>query len=124
MNLTSNALTKIKNACLANKKQVELKSNKVVRAIVRILKEEGFIADYEENDGAVNLMLDYIGKEPKITEIKSVSKPGQRIYVRSHELRPVLSGRGIGIISTSSGVMTVDEAKSKKLGGEYICKVW
>lgn len=124
MDFTANALTKIKNACLVNKKEVELKTNKVVRSIVEILRDEGFIADYKENNGKVMVQLGYDGKQPRITELKKVSKPGQRIYVRSHQLRPVLRGRGIGIISTSSGVMTADEARAKKLGGEYICKVW
>jgi small subunit ribosomal protein S8 len=124
MDLTSNALTKIRNASLANKKTVDLRSNKVVRAIVKILKSEEFIIDYKENDGTVTVDLGYDGKIPKISQLQKVSKPGQRIYVRSNQLRPVLSGRGIGIISTSSGVMTIDEAKAKKLGGEYICKIW
>jgi small subunit ribosomal protein S8 len=124
MDTVSNALCKIKNASMANLKQVEVKNNKIVKEIVRILKEEGFIDNFVEKGRKIEVSLGYTGKDRKITRITKVSNPGQRIYVRNKELKPVLNGRGIAIVSTSSGVMTGEGAKAKGLGGEYICKIW
>ncbi len=124
MDSVSNALSKIKNACMVGKKQVELKSSNLVREIVAILKKESFISDYSEKDGKISVSLSYMGREPKMTHLKRISKPGQRRYIRSGEIKPVLNGRGIGIISTSGGIVTSEDAKAKGLGGEYICQIW
>lgn len=124
MDTVSDALSKIKNGSMANQENVELKFSNEVLEIVKILKDEAFIDDYSSDKKEIVVTLGYVGREPKITNLQRISKPGQRVYIRASELKPVLNGRGIGIISTSKGLMTIDEAKSKNLGGEYICKIW
>lgn len=124
MDTVSNALSKIQNACMTKSNTVELKANKVVKAIVKILKEEGFIDDFSEKDRSVVVELGYIDRQPKITHVEKVTNPGRRVYVSGKELKPVLNGRGVAIVSTSKGIMSGDEAKMKNIGGEYICKIW
>ncbi|MDD3661912.1 MAG: 30S ribosomal protein S8 [Candidatus Dojkabacteria bacterium] len=124
MDLVSDALTRIRNAVKVQKKTVDVKKNKMVVAIVDAMKREGFVADYAVGDRDVEITLTYDRSGPVLSELIRVSKPGQRMYVNSGEMKPVLRGRGIGIVSTSQGVMTFDEAKKKKIGGEYICKIW
>ena len=124
MDTVSNALSKIQNACMTKSNTVELKSNKVVKEIVRILKEENFIDDYSIKDRVIAVELGYVNKESKITHIEKVTNPGRRIYISGKDLKPVLNGRGIAIVSTSKGIMSGDDAKMKNIGGEYICKIW
>lgn len=124
MDTVSNSLSKIQNASMAKLKTVELKNSHQVLDIVRILKNEGFIDSYTEKGKIIEVTLGYTDRDPKITHFEKVSNPGQRAYVGCNDLKPVLNGRGIGIVSTSSGVMSLEEAKSKKIGGEYICKIW
>lgn len=124
MELIADALTRIRNATVVNGKEVTLRKNKTVLAIADVLKNEGFITDYTDGDSEITLELKYDKGIPSITHLERVSKGGQRVYVNASEMKPVLNGRGIGIISTSSGVMTTDEAAEKNIGGEYICKVW
>lgn len=124
MDLISDALTRIRNGCEANLPEVTLRKSKVVTAIVKILEKEGFIDGYEESDGELTVALSYDNRTPVIQNLERVSRGGQRIYVGVADLEFVLGGRGIGILSTSQGVMTVEEAKEKEIGGEYICKIW
>jgi small subunit ribosomal protein S8 len=99
-------------------------------AIAMILKQEGFIIDFEnyqeENKDYLLLSLKYLGKSRKsvISEIKRVSKPGLRVYANSKELPRVLDNLGIAIISTSKGVMTNLKAKELGIGGEVLCYIW
>ena len=122
--LIADLLARIQNAIQRNKETVEVINTKVNNEILRVLKQEGMIVDYEINERVVNVTLKYYDNEPTITKLKRISKGGQRMYVSSKEITPVLNGRGISIISTSQGLMTGAMAKSKKLGGELICKVW
>ena len=102
---------------------------------VKILKEEGFVANIEKKGRAeqktIKLELKYqkrasAGQKPApiIFGLKKVSKPGQRIYVRSRNIKPVLDGYGMSIISTSKGLMTGKQARKQRLGGEVICEIW
>jgi small subunit ribosomal protein S8 len=97
-------------------------------AIVKILKEQGYITDFEDikegYQGEIKVTIRYFNRKPAIIEIKKVSKPGRRIYVSAENLPRVKNGLGIAIISTSKGVMTDKEARKANLGGELICTVW
>lgn len=122
-------LTRIRNANHQRHATVDIPASKIKLAIAEILKEEGYIADYEvieENvQGTIRISLKYINeKERVITSIRRISKPGLRIYVNSNELPTVLGGLGIAIISTSNGIMTDKEARKQKVGGEVLCYVW
>jgi len=123
-------LTRIRNAQRAHHRTVEAPASKLKIAIAEILKDQGYIADYEliHPEGAVQptvrLHLKYYQGKPVIREIKRVSKPGIRRYARVNELPRVHNGLGIAIVSTSNGVMTDKEARRQRVGGEIICTVW
>lgn len=124
MDHVANALARIKNAVKVEKDVVELRKTNIVSAVVEIMEREGFIAGYEEDGDVIRVTLLYDNGVSAITDLKRVSKGGQRVYVGAGELKLVFGGRGIGIISTSQGIMTVTEAREKNVGGEYICKMW
>ncbi len=124
MDLISNALTKLRNASLVKNREVRVRKSKSVTAILDILKTECFITDYKTEGNEEVVTLKYFKDRAAIAQLKRISKPGQRIYIRASELKPVFRGRGIGIISTSKGLMTIDQAQEKGLGGEYICQIW
>ncbi|AFY65293.1 30S ribosomal protein S8 [Geitlerinema sp. PCC 7407] len=123
-------LTRIRNANLARHQTTEVPSTKLTRSIAQVLKDEGFIVDFEESgdEPKRNLVisLKYRGRNrrPIITALKRVSKPGLRVYSNRKELPRVLGGIGIAIISTSSGIMTDRDARRQGLGGEVLCYVW
>lgn len=123
-------LTRIRNANMARHQTTEIPSTKMTRSIAKVLKDEGFIGEYEEVGEGVKknlvLSLKYKGKgrRPIITSLKRVSKPGFRVYSNRKDLPRVLGGIGIAIISTSSGIMTDREARRQGLGGEVLCYVW
>ena len=126
----SDMLTRLRNANLAKHQIVEVPSTKMTRNIAGILLEEGFIQNVEEVGESFNsqllLSLKYRGKhrEPVITALRRVSKPGLRVYANRKELPRVLGGLGIAVISTSQGVMTDNKARHQGLGGEVLCYVW
>ena len=126
----SDMLTRIRNANMVKHQIVQVPVTKMSLAIANILKEEGFISDFEnyqeDNKHYLLLSLKYIGKSRKsvISEIKRVSKPGLRVYANSKELPRVLDNLGIAIISTSKGVMTNLKAKELGIGGEVLCYIW
>lgn len=124
MDIIADALTRIRNASLREKKEVVLRKNKVIVALVDILKKEGFVDDYSHDESHVTVQLSYTNGKPVITHISRVSRGGQRQYVKASDLGLVMRGRGIGVISTSHGVMTTEDARNKGVGGEYICKIW
>ncbi len=121
-------LTRIRNALMVGKEEVEIPGSKLKKEIARILKEEGFIEDYRVEENPVQdkiiIKLKYYKGESVIRGLRRVSKPGRRVYVSKDELPNVLGGLGIAIISTSRGVMTNKQAKKLGIGGEYICDVW
>jgi len=126
----SDMLTRIRNANMVKHQIVQIPSTKMSLAIARILKEEGFIEDfedYEENKLKYLLLsLKYSGKlrKPVICKIERISKPGLRVYSNSKELPKVLDNLGITILSTSKGVMTNLNAKKLGIGGEILCYIW
>ncbi|MEA3357449.1 MAG: 30S ribosomal protein S8 [Patescibacteria group bacterium] len=124
MDQVANALTKLRNISMVGKPEVSLRKSRIVENVMRVLEAEGFIKKCTVKDSEIVVEVLYDHQKPVLTSIKKVSKGGQRKYVSWRQLKPVMNGRGIGIISTSSGVMSSEEAKLKKLGGEYICKVW
>ena len=122
-------LTRIRNANQMRYQEVSAPSSKMKLEIVRILKEEGYIADYkiEKNDvqDNINITLKYgKNKERVISGLKRISKPGLRVYAKAEEIPTVLNGLGIAILSTSKGVMTGKEAKKENLGGEVLAYIW
>ena len=122
-------LTRIRNANQMRYKDVEVPASKLKIEIARILKEEGFIADYkvkkQKIQDSIILILKYgQNKERVITGLKRISKPGLRVYVKAEEVPKVLNGLGIAIISTSKGIMTDKQARKEKLGGEVLAYVW
>lgn len=123
-------LTRIRNACLVRHQTTNVPATKMTRAIAQVLKEEGFIAEFEEAGEGVKkylvISLKYKGKnrQPIIRALKRVSKPGLRVYKNRKELPRVLGGIGIAIISTSSGIMTDREARRQGVGGEVLCYIW
>lgn len=124
-------LTRIRNAVRVELPAVEMPLSKVKRGVAEVLKREGYIWDFhEEGDGDKPQKQLYIdlkygpNGERVIRHIKRVSKPGRRVYSRSSDLKPVLNGLGISIISTRRGVISDREARQKKLGGEVLCELW
>ncbi|ERT60560.1 MULTISPECIES: 30S ribosomal protein S8 [Megasphaera] len=120
-------LTRIRNANSAYHEKVEMPASTMKAAVLNILKEEGFVKNYEAvNEGkTLKVTLKYgSNKEKVITGIKRISKPGLRVYAKTEELPRVLGGLGIAVISTSQGVMTDKRARKLGLGGEVIAYVW
>jgi len=126
----SDVLTRIRNANMVKHQIVQIPFTKMSLAISEILKEEGFVEDFEsytENKRNYLLIsLKYTGKsrQPVICRIERVSKPGLRVYANSKQLPKVLNNLGIAIISTSKGVMTNLKAKELGIGGEVLCNIW
>ncbi len=122
-------LTRIRNAVSVERLDVEIPASKVKRGVAEVLKREGFIWDWNETQQApvnsLRLVLKYgQSGERVIRHIKRISKPGCRVYSHAKDLRPVLNGLGIRILSTSQGVMSDREARQHKVGGEVLCEVW
>ena len=122
--LTADMLTRVQNAVMRKREDVEVLKNKLNVAILEVLKQEGMITDFEIGDRTVTVSLVYEDKEPLVSHFTKVSKLGQRIYKSAEEIKPMMNGRGIYILSTSQGVMTGSQAKSKGVGGELICEIW
>lgn len=124
--LIADMLARIQNAIMRRKDTVVVLNTNINRDILEVLKKEGMIEDFEVLDAGreVEVILLYKEKEPVITKLQRVSKPGQRIYITKKDIKPIMNGRGISVISTSKGVMSGAVAKSKDLGGEFICKIW
>ena len=123
-------LTHIRNATMRKHAEVESPSSKLKSEIARVLKQEGYIGDYNHFDSerghariSVNLKYDRQGASV-IRGLKRVSRPGLRKYVGHGEMASVLNGQGIAIITTSTGVLTDAECRERKIGGEVLCHVW
>lgn len=123
-------LTRVRNANLARHQVVQVPSTKMTKNIANVLLEEGFIQNFEEVGENIHrqllLSLKYKGKErePVITALKRISRPGLRVYANRKELPRVLGGLGIAVISTSQGVLTDNKARHEGLGGEVLCYIW
>jgi small subunit ribosomal protein S8 len=122
-------LTRIRNAVRVERPYVDIPASKVKRGMADVLKREGYIWDWQVVEAApvpqLRIELKYgPNGERVIQRIRRVSKPGRRVYSAARELRPILNGMGITIISTSRGVISDREARQRKLGGEVLCEVW
>lgn len=122
-------LTRIRNAITATHERVDIPASSVKAEIARILVQEGYIEDYTVEDARVGkvirVRLKYTeDRDPVISGIERISKPGRRAYVKSTEMPKVLGGMGTAIISTSQGLMTGHEARRKHVGGEVVAHVW
>jgi small subunit ribosomal protein S8 len=129
MDPVADMLTVIKNAQAVSKEGAKVGFSKLKFEIAKVLEKEGFIKAVEKKGRktkkSIEISLKYEEDgTPVIADFKKISKPGQRIYYSAREIRPVRSGYGIAIISTSKGIMTDEEARKNKIGGEVICLVW
>nr|YP_011007405.1 30S ribosomal protein S8 [Sporochnus bolleanus]WAM64834.1 30S ribosomal protein S8 [Sporochnus bolleanus] len=126
----ADTLTRIRNANLVRHQIVRVIKTKITSSVVKILKEEGYISKFEEvqisNKQYLLLCLKYHSqkRQPIITGIKRISKPGLRIYVNKNNLPNILNNLGIAILSTSKGILTNTKAKKLGIGGEVICYIW
>jgi small subunit ribosomal protein S8 len=137
MNLSdpiADMLTRIRNAVMSDQSLTAMPHSKVKLEIAKILKEEGYLENYEVADGekpgqkVLRLRIKYIGerreRRPVLTNLQRVSRPGRRVYTKKQDIPWVLSGIGVAILSTPKGIMTGHRARQLGVGGEIICKVW
>jgi len=120
-------LTRIRNAQQSEKTDVTMPASKVKQAIAKVLKDEGYIEDFAvravEGKNELNVSLKYYAGKPVIEKIERVSRPGLRIYRGKEDIKPVMNGLGVAIVSTSRGVMTDRKARATGVGGEVLCIV-
>jgi len=123
-------LTIIRNGYAARLKSVKIPTSKMKSALAGVLKGEGYVVDYSNDERTLEVKLRYVAvpnslaKQPVLTGIARVSKPGLRVYRDSGKMPRVFGGLGTVIVSTSKGLMTAKEAKKQNVGGELVCKVW
>jgi small subunit ribosomal protein S8 len=131
MNMTdpiADMLTRIRNAIMARHTRVLIPASKMKLSIARILKEEGYIKDFDilkdNPQGTIRIALKYVDKRPVLTQLKRVSRPGLRVYTKHTDIPRVRGGLGTAILSTPQGLMTGRRAYQLGLGGEVICYIW
>ena len=122
-------LSRIRNAQMRLLNNVKIPGSKFRAKILDVLKKEGYISDYKlvkdsNSLGSLSVDLKYNNGLPVIKEIDRISKPGRRIYAKADSIPKIQNGLGVAIVSTSKGIMTDDEARNKKIGGEIICRVF
>lgn len=122
-------LTRIRNAGKANFNSVDIPGSKLKTELARVLKDEGFIRNYkfikDNKQGVLRVYLKYgEGRNNVILGLERVSKPSRRVYVKGKDIKPVLNGMGVSVLSTSKGVMADKKAKKENIGGEILCNVW
>ena len=122
-------LTRIRNAHTAKHDRLDIPVSKQKLEVCRILKEEGFIRNFRVVEatpvGTLRVFLRYSPEgEPAINHVERISKPGRRVYRGAGEIKPVRNGLGVGIVSTSQGLLTDAQARERKVGGELICELW
>ncbi|MDP8258871.1 MAG: 30S ribosomal protein S8 [Candidatus Aadella gelida] len=127
--LIADQLTVMRNAIKVGKKNALIKRSGIIEGIVEIAKREGFIENYkviEDNkQGKIKVYFKYLDDGTSVVEgLQKVSKPGRREYVASEDVKSVMGGVGISIVSTSQGLLTDEEAREKEIGGELICRIW
>ena len=129
MDFVANALTSIRNAQAVSKERVKIPFTSLVWNILQVLEKKSFIEEVIKKGRNLNKSIELKIKydesgQPFIRGLKMISKPGQRIYIGSKDIRPVRNGYGIVVISTPKGVMTGQDARKSNLGGEILCKIW
>ena len=120
-------LTRIRNANMRKKESLVLLSSKIKLNLVKVLKEEGFISNWELDEKTefpqLTIWLKYVDNFPVIREITRASKPGLRLYKKGKDCKPILNGQGISILSTSKGIMSDRKCREENIGGEVLCTV-
>jgi len=130
MDVIGDMLTRIRNANMVKHESVQIPASRLRMAIAKVLKDEGYINDYKILKGdtpqkVMKIHLRYIdNKEPVVTGLERVSRPGCRVYAGREEIPRVYGGMGTAIVSTTQGLMTGKEARRRGVGGEVLCKVW
>jgi small subunit ribosomal protein S8 len=122
-------LTRVRNAHLAKHDRLDLPTSKLKVELCRILKESGLIKNFRlveaEPRGQLRIFLRYSEEgAPAIRHLRRISRPGRRVYKGADDIRPVLNGLGVGIVSTSQGLLTDTQARERRLGGELLCELW
>jgi small subunit ribosomal protein S8 len=122
-------LSRIRNAQIAKHDRLDVPASKLKLEVVKLLREEGFIKNFRELEGVpvgtLRVFLRYTPDGvPAISHLERVSKPGRRVYRKADEIQPVRNGLGIGIVSTSQGLLTDTQARERRVGGELLCQVW
>jgi small subunit ribosomal protein S8 len=125
-------LTRIRNAHLSKHDRLDVPSSKLKIQVVRLLKEEGFIRSLRQIEpaegepiGTLRIFLRYSAEgTPAINHLARVSRPGRRVYRRFEDIKPVRNGLGVGIVSTSQGLLTDRQARERRVGGELLCEIW
>jgi len=126
--LIADVFTMIRNASMAKKENLDVPASNTIRSILEILKNEGYIENFklieDKKQGMARIYLKYIAGKAAIRNIKRISRPGLRIYVKHQKVPSVLRGRGLAIISTSKGILTDKQVKESGIGGEIIGYIW
>ena len=123
----SDMLTRIRNAQAVNKKEVSMPHSKMKHAVLELLKKEGYVKAVDvagESKKTIEVALNYVNKEPRITGVTRISKPSKRIYTGVKEIMPVRYGHGMCVISTPKGIMTDKMARKEQVGGEVLFTIW
>lgn len=125
----SDLLTRLRNAHLAKHDRLDMPASKLKSELCRVLKESGFLEDFRVIEavpqGTLRIYLRYSDAgTPAIQHLRRISKPGRRVYRKAEDLRPVRNGLGVGIVSTSQGVLTDAQARQRRVGGEVLCEIW
>jgi small subunit ribosomal protein S8 len=125
----SDLLTRIRNAHLAKHDRLDVPTSKLKQELCRLLQDEGFIRNFRlveaETRNTLRIFLRYSPDGiPAINSLERVSKPGRRIYRRADDIQPVRNGLGVGILSTSQGLLSDRQARERRVGGELLCEVW
>ncbi len=121
--------TRIRNGSTAKFEKVDIPSSRMKREVAKILKEEGFIKNFKVIAGdrgheMIRIFLRYDANRKGIVHIRRVSKPGRRVYVRTKNITPVMSGLGLSLLSTPKGILTDKSARKANVGGEVLCHIW
>ena len=129
VNPVGDMITRIRNGQMRLLNNIKIPSSKFRTKILEVLKQEGYISDFKflpgsNNKGTISVDLKYNNGLPVIKEIKIVSKPGRRVYTKADSIPKIQNGLGLAIVSTSKGIMTDNDARSKKIGGEIICRIF
>jgi small subunit ribosomal protein S8 len=122
-------LSRIRNAQIAKHDRLDVPVSRLKVEVVKLLKDEGFIKNFREIEGVpqgkLRIFLRYSAEGvPAISHLEKVSKPGRRVYRKADEIQPVRNGLGIGIVSTSQGLLTDTQARERRVGGELLCRIW
>lgn len=122
-------LTRVRNAGNAKLNSVDIPGSRIKTALANVLKEEGFIRNFkfikDNKQGTIRIYLKYDKNERHtIYGLERISKPSRRVYVKGGDIKPVLNGMGISVLSTSRGILTDKKARQENLGGELLCKIW